>query len=114
MWLLIPCTVILLIYSLVIEDKELTLISLTLVGSSAVVAILQWCLATRARCPLCHARSIAQNGCSKHRTAKRAFGSYRLRVASSIIFRQSFRCPYCGESTAMQTRASPQQRRKYY
>ena len=74
------------------------------------VGIVLFCLAvnfalsSRLRCPLCMVPPMQNRGCSKHRTATRMLGSYRLKVATSIMFKDSFRCPYCGEPTSMQVR----------
>jgi DNA-directed RNA polymerase subunit RPC12/RpoP len=58
----------------------------------------------RIRCPLCMVPPLQSRGCARHRTAEKTLGSYRLRVAKSILLAGSFRCPYCGEPTAMQVR----------
>lgn len=61
-------------------------------------------LGARLRCPLCMVPPLQNRGCSKHRIAGRMLGSYRLKVAHSIMFKDSFRCPYCGEPTSMEVR----------
>lgn len=58
----------------------------------------------RLRCPLCMMPPLANRGCARHRNAYRLFGSYKLAVAGSILLKNSFRCPYCGEPTAMEAR----------
>lgn len=111
-WLIVLLFVLLLatpgvlVHSLITADRNLASLALGLMIGTIAVGIIQWAVATRARCPLCHAKSIARNGCSKHRNARSLFGSYRLRVALSIIFQKKFRCPYCGESTAAEARTS--------
>lgn len=107
--ILIPTTAGLLLYSTCTDDTELMLVALILMGTIALATISQWALSTRARCPLCHTRPIASNKCSRHRSAKTMLGSYRLRTACTILFRNRFRCPYCGESTEMRSRT----RRRY-
>jgi hypothetical protein len=104
LFILLLATPGVLLQSLFTADRSLAFLALGLMGGTVAVAIIQWAVATRARCPLCHAKSIARNGCSKHRNARPLFGSYRLRVAVSIIFQNKFRCPYCGESTAAKAR----------
>ena len=47
---------------------------------------------------------LSNRGCARNRNAYRLFGSYKLAVAGSILLRNSFRCPYCGEPTAMVAR----------
>ena len=50
------------------------------------------------RCPLCSVPLWSGQKCQKHRKVKPALGvSYRLGVASAVIFKGSYRCPYCGE-----------------
>ena len=112
MWLVIPPTLGLIIYSLLCGDKQLTHLALWLLGGSVLVGIIQWLLGLRLRCPLCLAHPIAHDGCSKHRSAKHLFGSYRLRVACSIVFMNYFRCPYCGEATAVEVRQNSLRHRR--
>jgi len=66
--------------------------------------VIQWFLASRAKCPLCMVPSLSNRGCAKNRNARKLFGSYRLRVAGTILLRNYFRCPYCGEPTVMELR----------
>lgn len=109
-WLMVLLSILLLatpgvlLHSLVTSNTNLASLALGLMAGTVAVGVMQWIVAARARCPLCHAKSIARNGCSKHRNARALFGSYRLRVATSIIFQNKFRCPYCGESTAAKAR----------
>lgn len=42
--------------------------------------------------------------CQKNRRARRLLGSYRLRVATGVLLRDRFLCPYCGEATKMAVR----------
>ena len=65
---------------------------------------LNFIMAGRLRCPLCMVPSLLNRRCSKHKGAATMFGSHRLNVAHSILLKDSFRCPYCGEPTAMQVR----------
>lgn len=58
----------------------------------------------RLRCPLCMVPPLLNRRCARHRTARKMFGSYRLRVAQSILLGNHFRCPYCGEPTVMEVR----------
>ena len=51
------------------------------------------------KCPLCLGKIWVNTGCRRHQKAKQALGvSYRLAVASSVLRRKPYRCPYCGES----------------
>lgn len=61
----------------------------------------------RARCPLCMMPPLRNQSCSKHRNAGKVLGSFKLSVALSVLFQNRFRCPYCGEPTAMEVRARP-------
>ncbi|MEO5716766.1 MAG: hypothetical protein ABIT37_25025 [Luteolibacter sp.] len=114
MFLMIPSTFGVLIYSMATVDREFLELALAFIAATAFLALLQWCLSFRARCPLCHAKSISHDGCSKHRNARPLFGSYRLRVACTVIFREYFRCPYCGESTAVKARTGTLPTRRRY
>ncbi|MFT3990631.1 MAG: hypothetical protein QM680_04395 [Luteolibacter sp.] len=108
-WLIaicVPAATGVLIYSLLIGDQKLTWISIGLISIAAFATVWQWVLSNRAKCPLCLMPSISHKSCSRHRSAKRLFGSFRLQVATSILFQNSFRCPYCGEQSALELRHS--------
>lgn len=50
------------------------------------------------RCALCSVPLWSGQKCQKHKKAKPALGvSYRLGVASGVVFKGRYRCPYCGE-----------------
>lgn len=76
-------------------------VALSVLLGSMVTKLL---ISGRLRCPLCMMPPLANRGCARHRNAYRLFGSYKLAVAGSILLKDSFRCPYCGEPTAMQAR----------
>lgn len=97
----------LLAYGLYRHDLEFVWFGTGLLVSSMLVTIVQWIVATRVRCPLCMTQVLAHRSCSKHRRARTFLGSYRLRVAFAVLVRRSFRCPYCGEPTAMAVRGEP-------
>ena len=103
-WLLFPSAFIVLIAAWIRIDGQLALLSLCLFASAGLVTFIQWGFAGLVRCPLCLTTPIARRACSKHCKAKRLLGSYRLRVACAVIFRKDFRCPYCGETTTVNTR----------
>lgn len=107
--LLAPTSAGILVYSFIINDDRLTMIGLSLVLATVVIGITQWFVSARTNCPLCMTTVLAEKKCTKHRLARTVFGSHRLQVALSILFQNSFRCPYCHEPTAMQAR--PQSRR---
>lgn len=74
------------------------------VAAGVFCMVLNFIIAGRLRCPLCMVPPLLNRRCSKHKEAKTLFGSHRLEVAQSILFKGSFRCPYCGEPTAMEVR----------
>ena len=55
--------------------------------------------------PLVLTPVLASKDCAKHRRARTFLGSHRLRVALSILFKNTFRCPYCWEKSAMTVRS---------
>lgn len=75
-----------------------------LVGSGLAAYALEWVLSSRARCPLCMIPPLHPKRCQKNRRARRLLGSYRLQVATSVLFRDHFHCPYCGEATKIALR----------
>lgn len=86
------------------DQKHHILYAACAVALWVVLVISQWVVASRARCPLCLVPAMAKRNCSKNRNAKRMLGSYRMRVATSILTKNSFRCPYCNEPTALEVR----------
>jgi len=91
-------------YSIYEHDKSLMITGIALLLATVILVIFQLIVSSRARCPLCLTPALASKACSKHRNAKRLLGSYRFRVATSIITNGHFRCPYCGEPTAIEVR----------
>jgi hypothetical protein len=102
--MMIPVVVGTIVYSIMTDDPSLTKIGIVLLVLAVLVAILQFLVGQRTRCPLCMAPVLAPGRCSKHRHARTLFGSHRLRVAVAIFFRNSFRCPYCNESAELEVR----------
>ena len=94
-----------LLYSFIENDHELMVGALGLGLACILICLVQWWLARRTGCPLCQTPVLARNGCAKHRNARTALGSYRLRVAMAILFRGSFHCPYCHEPSVMEVRS---------
>lgn len=92
------------IYGLVMRELYWVLIAAFCLAGGLLLLLLSFILSARLRCPLCMVPPLVRRGCSKHRDAERLFGSHRFKVATSIIFTNKFRCPYCGERTAMQVR----------
>ncbi len=101
----VPAVIGFLVYSLIQDDHELTIIALALGFICAIASITQWLLAGRTRCPLCLTPVLARKGCAKHRNARTVMGSHRLRVALAILLRGKFLCPYCHEPSALEVRS---------
>jgi hypothetical protein len=97
-------------YSMWMERSDLTWYAMGLLGLGVVVSLAHWMIGARARCPLCFVPSFSHQQCSKHRKAPHFLGSYRLFVALAVIFKGYFRCPYCGEPTAMEVRTRSRSR----
>lgn len=50
------------------------------------------------KCSLCMNPVWGKRMCQKHSKAKPALGmSYRLGIATTVVFKNRYRCPYCGE-----------------
>ena len=103
--LLAPLASLTLIYALLQNDRKLTHVAIGMGIAAVVLTALQWILAARTRCPLCLAPVLASRDCAKPRRAFPLLGSHRLRVALSILFKNTFRCPYCWEKSAMTVRS---------
>ncbi len=106
--LLMPAVVLgVLAFGLYANDSELVVIAIGFGVLTFLVAILQWLLASRSRCPLCLTPVLMNKGCSKHRNARTVLGSHPLRVALAVTLKDSFTCPYCHESSVMEVRHRP-------
>lgn len=101
---LLPATLGGLMYVLVTNDKRVALYALALIPLTLFVVILQILVSTRTHCPLCMTPVLGFKSCNKHSQARTIFGSYKLRVALGALFRKSFRCPYCNESSILKVR----------
>ncbi len=102
--LLVPLAAGILIHAIIQADRQRTFIAIGLGVLAFLMIILQWLIAARARCPLCMTPVLTTKDCAKHRNARTFLGSHRLRVALAILFKASFLCPYCHESSAMEVR----------
>lgn len=69
-----------------------------------LLTILRWIISYRTNCPLCLTPVLGGKNCSKHRRVRRVLGSHKIPVAHSILFNNSFCCPYCNESTVLELR----------
>ena len=97
-------TVVLLAWSLLVDDRKMTTVAISVGGLAIFIFVVQCILATRALCPLCMTPVLASKACSKHRNARTLMGSHRLRVAVAVLFKGSFTCPYCHESSVLEVR----------
>lgn len=104
MFVMLPVAVGFAIGGVMLEEKRWFIFAGICVGVTLLCLAVNFILSGRLRCPLCMVPPMQNRGCSKHRTATTMLGSHRLKVASSIIFKDSFRCPYCGEPTSMEVR----------
>lgn len=73
-------------------------------GVFLMVALFQLILTSQCRCQLCRSLILRPLKCSRIPTAKPILGSYRLKVATTIILLRRFRCPYCGELFSLGSR----------
>jgi hypothetical protein len=101
---LAPIAVGILLLSTLTGDPSHAQLGVGLALLTLLIALLQWLMAARTSCPLCMTPVLAKKHCMTHRHARPLFGSYRLRVACAILFRNTFHCPYCHEPTAMEVR----------
>lgn len=92
------------VYCFVSGETRWMAIAGIVIVAGLVCRILNFIISGYLRCPLCMVQPLMDRRCSKHKSAPKLFGSHRLSVALSILLKGSFRCPYCGESTAMQVR----------
>ena len=113
-FLMIPSTLGVIAYSVAVEDHQFMEIALACIGLMVIAMVILGSVSSRACCPICHGKTVSYNACTKHGSARRFLGSYRLRVACTVIFKKYFCCPYCGESTAIQARPRPLPRLKYH
>ena len=91
-------------YAVVERSRELVNIAILIMAGFIGSVILQWLISMQTKCPLCITPVLAAKNCSKNKKAKTFLGSYRLRVANNVIFRNHFRCPYCSEPTELKVR----------
>lgn len=96
-------------YAILHDSREVMLQLLYGIILYAITWVLYVWSSSLTNCPLCRSGPMSGKRCAKHRHAKTIFGSYRLVVALSVLFLRRFRCPYCGESTALEVRARDEQ-----
>ena len=94
----------LLLIALVRHDYPQALLALGILGLMLVTTVVVRLQAMHCKCPLCMTPVMGKPRCAKHKRAKRFLGSYRLRVALSILTMGRFLCPYCNEYTRLELR----------
>lgn len=104
MFLTLPVVVAFLCYGVFSKDVELMRIAAMILGFGFILKVITYIMAGRLRCPLCLGVPFRKLGCTKHKSAETLLGSYQAEVAASVLFKDKFRCPYCGERTAMEVR----------
>lgn len=104
MFLSVPAALAFVGYCFVSGETRWMAIAGIVVAAGLVCRILNFIISSCLKCPLCMVQPLMDRRCSKHKSAPKLLGSHRLSVAQTILFNDRFRCPYCGESTAMQVR----------
>ncbi len=89
---------------LLLKDVALLRIAGLVLLGSVFLKALTYIISGRLKCPLCMAAPLRKLGCIKHKSAGTFFGSHQMEVAVCVLFKDKFRCPYCGETTGMQVR----------
>jgi hypothetical protein len=110
--LLIPVGLVLLLGSALRHDLRWAVAGAGVLGLSVGITFVQWIFSSSAKCPLCMMPPLGRRGCSRNRDAKRLLGSYRLRVALSILLKGRFRCPFCNEPTVLRLKPHPEPQRQ--
>lgn len=102
-------TVSLIAYGIYHGLRHFALAGLATLALSFFLFLIYRLFAARAQCPLCRGPILAGSGAQRNRRARHFFGSYRLHVAFSILFTNTFVCPYCGEGTRCTVKPRPQE-----
>jgi hypothetical protein len=102
--ILIFSTLAIYAYAFVTHNREFAMIGLILTAAVLAVFLFRFLFASSCHCPLCRVPVLSQNSCSKNNKARNLLGSYRLRIALQILFKNRFRCPYCNETTELKPR----------
>lgn len=87
----------LLIFYFVFEIEMRYEVILAPISLTALFSIFNLVSATKCRCQLCQASMMLPLRCTKNSKARPFFGSYRLRIALGVLFKDSYRCTACGE-----------------
>jgi hypothetical protein len=104
MFLTLPVAAGFLGYGVFSKDIGLMRMAGMIFGFGVFLKMLIYVMSARLKCPLCLGAPFRNLGCTRHRTAEKLLGSYQAEVAVAVLFKDKFRCPYCGERTVMQVR----------
>lgn len=103
-FLVIPISFSVLWLGFTFGERKIVVSSVWCMGGSLLYIVITIIFVARLKCPLCMMPPLQRRGCSKNRKSSKFAGSYRLKVALSILGSNQFRCPYCGEQTMMVAR----------
>ena len=103
---LFSASVILTTYGVFTSSKAYIEVGCAQLILTICLGLLYFIISSSWKCPLCSGAVWTKSKCSKNPKAKKALGlSYRLNIASRVIFKLPYRCPYCGEKfSSRQTR----------
>jgi hypothetical protein len=111
-WIFLTAALAVFGYSMILDKREMMLIGIISMAVGVFVSLAHWTVAGRARCPLCFVPSFSHQQCAKSRKALHFLGSYRLIVSLAVLFKGRYRCPYCGEPTAIAVNQRYRNRRR--
>ena len=97
-------TIVCFAWAIMERSREQVDIAISVLVGFVIIAVTQWLVALQTKCPLCLTPVLGNKSCAKNKKAKTFLGSYRLRVANSILMRNYFRCQYCSEPTELVVR----------
>ena len=81
-------------------EESLWLLGISIISALAF-SILALIVSGTCRCQLCQASTMRSLKCTHHKNAQKLAGSYRLRIAVSVLAKGSYRCSYCGEAFSL-------------
>lgn len=103
--LTLPLAFLFLVFGISYRDHQSLIISGCIFIFFLLLVISNMIMTPMLRCPLCMIPPMQKRGCTKHRNVRRLLGSYRLKVATTILACGYLTCPYCNEKTAMKVRS---------
>lgn len=98
--LLVPAVV----WEVILQPGNGLQYTITVLAATFVSALGYLLIGSGVRCPLCHGPVIGKPSCARNHRAARMLGSYRLAVATRVLFLGCFRCPCCGEPCKCEAR----------